>query len=149
MKHYTLESTAFVSGAVIMVLELVGSRIFAPHLGTSIYVWTSLIGVILGSLSLGYWLGGKIADQGARYDVLSFILFMSGVAIALIAVSNSMILNIVSSIPLHLRWRAVLSSLILLAPPSILLGTITPYATRLKLADLETSGRVIGNLYAI
>ncbi len=58
-----LELAVFVCGALVMIYEIIGSRILAPHIGTSTYVWTSLIGVILAALSLGYWLGGKIADQ--------------------------------------------------------------------------------------
>lgn len=149
MKRYTLESTVFFSGAVVMILELTGSRLLAPYLGTSIYVWTSLIGVILGSLSLGYWFGGKLADSEARYDILSFLLFVSGVAILLPALAGGIVLQLVSAIPLHLRWRALLATLFLLAPASVLLGMITPYATRLKITALETSGKTLGSLYAI
>jgi len=58
-----LEIVVFVCGACVMILELVGARLLAPYLGTSIYVWASLIGIILGALSLGYWLGGRLADR--------------------------------------------------------------------------------------
>ncbi len=47
MKKFKLEIIVFLCGAVVMVLELVGSRMLAPFLGTSIYVWTGLIGIIL------------------------------------------------------------------------------------------------------
>lgn len=62
-----LEIIVFISGAVVMILEIVGSRIYAPYLGASIYVWTSLIGMIMGSLSVGYYYGGKLADKSADY----------------------------------------------------------------------------------
>ena len=52
---YILETTVFVCGAVVMIYEIIGSRIVSPFIGTSVYVWTSLIGVILASLSVGYW----------------------------------------------------------------------------------------------
>jgi predicted membrane-bound spermidine synthase len=58
-----LELAVFLCGAVVMALELSGSRVLAPFLGTSIIVWTSLIGVVLGSLSVGYWWGGRVADR--------------------------------------------------------------------------------------
>ena len=60
---FLLEIVVFTSGALVMIYEIIGSRILAPYIGTSTYVWTSLIGVILASLSLGYWLGGKTADS--------------------------------------------------------------------------------------
>ena len=63
LKRSVLETTVFVCGAVVMIYEIIGSRIVSPFIGTSTYVWTSLIGVILGSLSLGYWLGGRVADK--------------------------------------------------------------------------------------
>ena len=76
MKKYILEIIVFICGAVVMILELVGSRVLAPYVGTSIIVWTSLIGIILGSLSLGYWWGGKIADKKPNYKTFSFIIFI-------------------------------------------------------------------------
>ena len=58
-KNYLLEIVVFICGSAVMIFELVGSRVLGPYLGASIFVWASLIGVILGSLSVGYWLGGK------------------------------------------------------------------------------------------
>lgn len=63
MRKFSLEIIVFITGAVVMILELVGSRIIAPYAGTSIIVWTSLIGIILGSLSIGYNWGGRLADK--------------------------------------------------------------------------------------
>lgn len=88
MKRYVLEIIVFICGAVLMILELVGARIFAPYLGTSNFVWTSLIGIILGSLSLGYWLGGKMADRKASHEIFSFIIFSGAVYIGIIPFST-------------------------------------------------------------
>ena len=77
MRKYYLEIVAFVSGAVVMILELTGSRILAPYVGNSIFVWSSLIGVVLASLSLGYFLGGKLADsdKDTKNKTLGIIIF--------------------------------------------------------------------------
>ncbi|PJA10547.1 spermidine synthase, partial [Candidatus Falkowbacteria bacterium CG_4_10_14_0_2_um_filter_41_15] len=83
MKKYLLEITVFISGAVVMIFELVGSRLVAPYLGTSIYVWTALIGVILASLSLGYFIGGKLADKSATYANLGWIIFLAGIGVVI------------------------------------------------------------------
>ena len=48
-----LEIIAFCCGALVMVLEMVGARVLAPHVGTSAVVWTSLIGVVLACLAVG------------------------------------------------------------------------------------------------
>ena len=55
---YVLELIVFLSGAVVMTFELVGSRLLSPYFGNSIFIWTSLIGIIMAGLSLGYYLGG-------------------------------------------------------------------------------------------
>ena len=69
-----LDVVVFVSGMVIMILELVGSRILAPYLGLSLYVWTSIIGVILMGLSIGYVFGGRLADKNPSLKTLHKIL---------------------------------------------------------------------------
>src|SRR6476661_9450732 len=73
-----LDLAVFVCGAVVMIYEIIGSRIVAPFIGTSTYVWTSLIGVILAALSLGYWLGGRIADRRPNISILASAIFAAG-----------------------------------------------------------------------
>ncbi len=146
---YILEIAIFICGAIVMVFELVGSRILGPHLGTSIFVWTSLIGVILGSLSLGYYLGGKIADKKADTNHLSFIIFLSAIFIALTMVGKNYLLIFLQAFFSNIKITSIVASLILFSPASLLLGMVSPYAVKLKLANFDTSGSTIGNLYAI
>lgn len=73
MRNRILSVIVFVVGLSVMVVEIIGARILAPYVGTSIIVWTSLIGVILGSLSVGYYLGGKLADKNPRFDTLFYL----------------------------------------------------------------------------
>ena len=68
LTKYKLEIVVFISGALVMILEILGSRILAPYIGTSVFVWTSLIGVVLASLALGYRIGGKLADKSVSFD---------------------------------------------------------------------------------
>lgn len=146
---YILEIIALISGAVVMIFELVGSRVLGPYFGTSIFVWTSLIGIILGSLSMGYYLGGKIADKNPKISILSLIVFLSAVFIGLTIIIKSFLLIYLQSRTSDIRISSVIASLILFSPASILLGMVSPYATKLKLNNLNTSGKTIGNLYAI
>ena len=83
----------FSTGAVIMILELIGSRILAPTLGTSIFIWTSLIGIILGAMSLGYFLGGKLADRNPSAEIFSLIIFFSGILIFFIIIIKTSVLE--------------------------------------------------------
>lgn len=144
-----LEIVVFLCGAVVMTLEMAGSRILAPYLGTSIIVWTSLIGVVLGSLSLGYWQGGRLADKNPSFRFLSLIIMLSGILIAVVAVSKSFILGLLQQYAGNVHLAATLATLVLFAPPSVLLGMVSPYSVRLKMNDVERSGKVVGNLYAV
>ncbi len=144
-----LETAVFLCGAVIMIIELTGSRILAPYLGTSLVVWTSLIGIILASLSLGYWWGGRLADRRPEARLLGRIILMAALATAAIAATKSFVLAILQSQDAGLHASAVWATLLLFAPPSVLLGMVAPFAVRLKLADTRSGGRTAGNLYAV
>lgn len=149
IKKFGLELTVFLSGAVVMMLELTGSRILAPFVGTSTFIWTSLIGVILASLSLGYYHGGKKADTNPSYQRLSQILLLAGICIGTVAVVNQTILDVLASFLPGIRWTAALSACILFGPPAYLLGMVSPLAVRIRMTDIATSGSTIGNLYAL
>lgn len=149
MSKYKLEFIVFISGAVVMIFELVGSRVLGPHLGNSIFIWTSIIGVILGSLSLGYWLGGRWADRGASYTFLALILLLAGALIGLMNLFKDQSLIFITNYIRDIRWGGLSAALLLFSWPSILLGAVSPYAVKLKINSLENSGRTVGNLYAI
>jgi len=144
-----LETAVFLCGAVIMVIELTGSRVLAPYLGTSLVVWTSLIGIILASLSLGYWWGGRLADRRPEARLLGGLILLASLATAAIALTKSFVLAYLQSKVTGLHMAAVWSTLLLFAPPSVLLGMVAPFAVRLRIADTRTSGQTAGNLYAI
>ena len=132
-----------------MVLELDGSRILAPYLGTSLYTWTSLIGIILGALSLGYFLGGKLADRKPSFKTLSIILLLAAIMIAVVAPVKEPFLKFIQNEIRDIRIGSIITTVILFAIPSILLGMVSPYAVKLKIETLAKSGRTVGNLYAI
>lgn len=132
-----------------MVLELDGSRILAPYLGTSLYTWTSLIGIILGALSLGYFLGGKLADKKPSFKTLSVILLLAAIAIGLIGLMKEPFLQFIQNEISDIRIGSIAATTILFAIPSVLLGMVSPYAVKLKIETLSKSGRTVGNLYAI
>lgn len=139
-----------------MILELTGSRLLAPYLGTSLFIWTSIIGIILGSLSLGYYLGGKIADseaslgdKKASFKQFSMIIFCAAVLVAIIALTQNDLLKFISEKITDIRIGGIIASILLFAPASIFLGMVSPYAVKLRLVSLENSGSTIGRLYAI
>lgn len=146
---YILEFVVFVCGALVMIYEIVGSRIVSPFIGTSTYIWTSLIGVILASLSLGYWLGGRMADRKPDVRILAFVIFLAGGAVSATILIKDIALAAIASTPTGLEIKSVLAALILFAPASVALGFVTPYAVKLKMISLADSGKTVGRLYAL
>lgn len=148
-KQLALETAVFVCGAVVMIYEIVGSRVVAPFIGTSTYVWTSLIGVILAALSIGYWYGGRLADRGASLKTLSAVIFGAGGAVALTVLLKDLVLSLIASTKLGLELEAVIAATVLFAPASVLLGFVTPLAVKIRMSSLDETGRTIGRLYAL
>ncbi|TRZ77412.1 spermidine synthase [bacterium] len=149
VKKWIIEIAVFICGMVVMIFEIVGSRVLGPFLGTSIFVWTSLIGVILGSLSIGYWIGGKIADKKANLTNLAIIIFLAAICISLTALIKNSLLSSFQTSFWSIKQSSILASIILFFPASMLLGIVTPYAVKLKLNSLDISGSTVGNLYAV
>ncbi|OGY50066.1 MAG: hypothetical protein A2951_00890 [Candidatus Buchananbacteria bacterium RIFCSPLOWO2_01_FULL_56_15] len=142
-----LELIVFTAGTVVMILELIGSRILAPYLGTSIFVWTSLIGVILAALSVGYYLGGKFSQKNPTLTFLTTTLLVASLTLLLLPLVKDVLLFYVMS--LGVAAGSVIATIILFTPSSLLLGMVSPYAIRLKAQQLESVGGVAGNLYAL
>ena len=132
-----------------MIFELVGSRIIGPYVGTSTYSWTSLIGVILASLSLGYYFGGRLADKKPTVEPLSLILALSAIFISITALTKDFVSALVGSLPIILEFKSIIISLLLFAPASYLLGMVSPYAVRLRARKVESVGEMAGGLYAL
>ncbi len=141
--------TVFVCGALVMVLEIVGSRIVSPFIGASTYIWTSLIGVILASLSLGYWLGGRMADRRPDLKLLSAAIFGAGGLVSATVLAEDVVLSSIGSAKFGIELKAVIAALLLFAPASVCLGVVTPFAVRLAATSVDETGRLVGRLYAL
>jgi len=83
-KMFFLASIAFSSGAIVMALEIAGSRIITPVFGSSTTTWGILIGIILTGLTLGYFFGGRISDSKPSFEKLCSIVFSTGLFILFI-----------------------------------------------------------------
>jgi spermidine synthase len=149
VNSWLLHAVVFVCGAVLMGLEIVGSRILAPHFGNSIFVWGSLISVVLAALSLGYWLGGIVADRRPSLSVLGILIAIPGVLIALLPFAYPLLNQAIGGSDLGARLGPLLSSLLLFLVPSVFLGAISPFAVRLQAREVASVGTTAGGLYAV
>jgi predicted membrane-bound spermidine synthase len=148
-RDFVLDLVVLICGAVVMIYEITGSRVLAPFIGTSTYIWTSLIGVILAALSLGYWLGGRTADRLPNKAVLATAILAASGLIALTILVKDPFLVSIASFPVGLELKAVFAALILFAPASVALGFVTPYAVKLRMVSLGEAGKTVGRLYAL
>jgi spermidine synthase len=141
--------TALVTGAVVMALEILGSRLLAPVFGNSLYVWGALIGVILAAMSSGYAFGGWISDRHAGGTVLSGLLLFSGGWTFLVAWGNQPVLFEIEKVVQDPRVGPCLAATILLAPPAFGLSGVLPAMLRLAVADMDHLGRQTGRMIAL
>ncbi|MDR1520617.1 MAG: fused MFS/spermidine synthase [Planctomycetota bacterium] len=146
----TLYIVVFLGGAALMGLEISGARLVEPHFGSTIYVWGSIIGVFMLALSIGYWGGGRLADRSPKIETLGLALLLSALltlAIPPLAPDFCVWLNGFEDI--DVRYRTLLASLFLFAPPSICMGMVSPFAVRLAASRVSALGSVAGSLYAV
>ena len=132
-----------------MALEIVTSRILTPVFGSTIYTWGSLIGVILSGLSIGYFLGGKVADKHPRFDKICGIVFSVGLFIVGIPFFSSNVVDFTLTILPGTVYTPLITTLLLLLLPSVLLGFVSPYVIKLGTSTLKKVGNISGNFYSI
>ncbi len=148
IKYRFLYFIIFIIGAFTMLFELAGIRIMGPFLGTSIIVWSGTIGVIMGSLALGYHFGGKIADKYSSDKALSWILLASGFMVLYTALGGQRIILYIVREAWSLQTKTLLIGFLLFFPANFLFGTVLPLSAKLLIQNLSESGASIGRLYA-
>lgn len=146
---WRLRLVVFVAGAVLMALEMAGSRVLAIHFGSSIYVWGAIIGVFLAALAGGYYTGGIIADRRPTFLLLTLLLFAAGCWLVLIPIYANRVNSVIRSIHFGERLDPLIATVLLFGGPSVLLGTVSPFAVRLAARSVERIGNLSGRLYAL
>ena len=145
-----LELAAFVSGFGLMAYELAAARILAPTIGSSTYVWTSVIGVIIAALSIGYYVGGMVADKrGYRHDISILLLLITLMVTVTLLLYPAVLDMIASWSQVDVRLQAISAATLLFAPASFLLGMLSPYLVKLNVQSLASSGRSVASLSAL
>ncbi|MDJ0271214.1 MAG: fused MFS/spermidine synthase [Candidatus Caldarchaeum sp.] len=149
LRSFGFYGVVFVSGAVAMSLEMAASRLLAPVFGNTIFVWGSLIGVVLASLAVGYRLGGVLADRRPSVNMLAAIAFTGGLLTFAIPFFSPLVLEAAAAASLDEKIGPLIATTFLLAPPTIPMGMVSPYAVKLL---AQTRGRVgvsAGDIYSL
>ena len=150
LEHYrTLKPyfIVFTASACTLIIEIVAGRILAPTIGVSLYTWTSIIGIVLAGISLGNYLGGRIADKYPSPVTLGLILLGGGVSSLAILPVDHFIADSFLALPIIPRIIALTAVLFLL--PAVILGMVSPVVIKLRLSDLSETGNVVGKIYAV
>jgi predicted membrane-bound spermidine synthase len=159
-----LRVLVFISGASVMAVELTALRLLAPFFGTSLLVTTILIGSMMGFLSLGYFLGGKYADQHPTLPALCKVTGAASILVILIPFMGQPILRMAAAVmrpllqgetlaeptvALATLIGGILGVLMLFAIPVTLMGMTSPWAVRLAVSSVDDAGKAAGRLYAL
>ena len=142
-------AAALWSGFFVMGVELLGGRLLAPFFGNSIFVWGGVIAVFMACLSVGYLLGGRLSLQQPTLSRLGLLLLGEALlALPVIALGDVVLEALADAVP-DPRYGSLLGSLLLFGAPTVLSGMISPYAVRLLVSALDSSGLSAGRLYFV
>lgn len=136
-----------ITGAVVLSLEVLGTRVIGTHYGSSLYVWAALLSVTLVCLAIGYAVGGWLSDRIPRTWMLCLLLMLAGASVLLVPVLRRVLVPL--SNVLGLAWGAIASALILFFLPLTLTATASPYVIRLCARRVEGVGSTSGAVYAL
>jgi len=139
----------FIASFCLMVIELVAGRIMAPYLGSSLYTWTSVIGVVLAGVTLGNYSGGVLAERGARWKSVATIFAFAGFAAAVSFYTFAPTANLIYGLGLPMALATFVFALVGFFPVSLLLSMVTPIVITLSLTSLNKTGTTVGRIYAV
>jgi len=144
-----LYGVAFVTGAIVMSFEMLGSRYLNPYFGSGIYTWASLISTVLAALMVGYFLGGWLADRTASAPVLGLTVLIGSGYIVLLPSFAEFLLELVLAGIDDVKAGSLVSALAIMFFPVTFLGMYSPFAIRLLLHSAQRSGVVSGTVYGV
>jgi spermidine synthase len=149
LRTLAMSIAVFTAGAVLLGVEIAASRVLAPFFGSSLFVWGSLIGIVLAGLSLGYWLGGIVADRLPRPGLLVGVLTVSAALVLAIPFVDRPILDFVVRWDPGPRLNPVLATILLFGLAAVVMGTVSPIAVRLRARSIDRLGHTAGRLFAL
>ncbi|HEX2044402.1 MAG TPA: fused MFS/spermidine synthase, partial [Gaiellaceae bacterium] len=144
-----LAVAVFLSGGVLLGVEIAASRVLAPFFGNSLFVWGALIGVVLAGLSVGYWAGGALADRMPAPRLLVAVIGAGALTVLAVPLADEPVLEAIVGWDPGPRLNPLLAAFALFGAPSVLLAAVTPIAVRLRARSLAHLGRTAGRLFSV
>lgn len=145
----------FTTGACTMGAEIAGARLLAPYFGDSTIVWANTIAIVLVALSIGYWLGGKLADRRPDLKSLCTTVLAGAILVTLVPFFARPFLgasvDAFDELSVGVFAGSLVGVLVLLAIPVMIFGAVSPWALRIAMdnSDVEHAGQLAGRLYAL
>lgn len=140
---------ALVAGTVNMALEITVGRFMTPYLGGSVYTWGALISASLAGMTLGYLMGGWLADRWPNLAGLPILMGLSGLVIAAVPFYGRPVMATISALPADVRWLSIMGAAVLVVPGSVTLAAIPPFCLRLWIRTADRAGSVGGRISAL
>jgi len=134
-----LPATVCITGASVLIVEIVAVRVLSPYYGNTIFTVSSVISTILLALSVGYYVGGQLADRHPSLHWFFSIILLSGSLLLATYSVGALFLPVLSSV-LSITWGPLISSALLFLIPALLLGTLSPYAVKLQSVHFPDQG---------
>lgn len=147
-RKYNLYALVFVTGSIVLIIEVIAVRILAPYFGNTLFSISSVLSVVLLALSVGYWYGGILADKGVTRSIFYTLIVASGSVLLMIEVVRLSVLDYISKV-FSIVSGPLVASVLLFILPSFLLGMLSPLAIKLKVQEDKKMGigRVTGGMF--
>jgi spermidine synthase len=153
MRRGALSGLVFFAGIGSMATEMCASRLLAPYYGSSTMIWANIIGLILVALSVGYVLGGKLADRHPSPRVLGIVVLCGAVLTAVVPFAARPFLNVtingIDSASVGAIVGSFFACVVLFVPSVLLLGMVSPFAIRLGMSEVDKAGSTAGRIFAL
>jgi len=146
---FSLYLVAFVTGAIVMSFEMLGSRYLAPSFGAGIYTWASLISTVLAALCVGYFIGGYVADRHPSPNLLAATVAIGSVYLLLLPAFSDHVLGFFAWQIDDIKLGSLAAAMAIMMFPVTFLGMYSPFAIRLLMRSRQSAGSVSGTVYGI
>lgn len=144
---YGLRMAAFIAGFCVMVIELTATRLLAPYVGSSLYTWTSAIGILLAGMAVGNYFGGRIIDKHPVGRVLGLFFIATAMA-TLIIPMLAYFSPVIALSQLPLIYIVLALSIVLFFIPAVCFGLLYPAIMRLYIENVSSTGERSGQISA-